>query len=141
MGHSALPAARPDAPLYARAAASVPDLARRTVAHCVAEVPFNDAEALAAMLDARGSDPAIDETWEQWIESFVAPLTAEVDEKRSADPDAVNPPSVDLVTALLGANERAFERLSRSRADPDRVERCLDALTYLWLSTVVRRQL
>lgn len=40
MGHSGLPATRPNAPLYARVATRVPDIARCTVARCAAEVPF-----------------------------------------------------------------------------------------------------
>ncbi|MBO0875011.1 MAG: TetR/AcrR family transcriptional regulator [Pseudonocardia sp.] len=87
-------------------------------------------DLILATLDARGCDPAVSELWEAWIERFVVALADAVE--RATEGTAAAPGGRELVGVLLGANERAFERLSRAGADPDAAARTVEALVAVW---------
>ena len=87
-------------------------------------------DLILATLDARGTDPAVRELWEAWIERFVVALAEAVN--RAAGATGATPSGSELVAVLLGANERAFERLSRAGADPRAANRTVEALVALW---------
>jgi TetR/AcrR family transcriptional regulator, ethionamide resistance regulator len=89
-----------------------------------------------AMLDARGEDPAVRELWDAWLDRFVAPVAAAIETQRAAGRAAPGPPAADLVTTLIAANERIFERLSRHGAGTARIEDALEALISVWVSTL-----
>lgn len=87
---------------------------------------------ILAMLDARGADPAVRELWEAWIERFVVTLSEAVDQQRVTGRAAGGPDTRELLAALLGANERTFERLSRTGASPEQARRSVEALVAVW---------
>ncbi|MEU7812851.1 TetR/AcrR family transcriptional regulator [Pseudonocardia sp. NPDC049154] len=91
---------------------------------------------ILAMLDARGGDPAVRELWDAWIDRFVAPIATRVDAHRAAGLAPPGPPAADLVAILLAANERTFERLSRTGAGPARIASALDALVAVWTAAL-----
>jgi AcrR family transcriptional regulator len=87
---------------------------------------------ILGMLDARGTDPAVRELWEAWIERFVAALTATLEQQRTSGRAAAGPATRELLSVLLGANERTFERLSRAGADVEQAGRAVEALVAVW---------
>lgn len=93
-----------------------------------------------AMIDARGTDPAVRELWDSWNDRFVGPVVSTI----SAGSDRMlrsEPELRELVRALIGANERAFERLSRTGAGAAQADRTLDALTTLWCAVLEERRI
>jgi AcrR family transcriptional regulator len=91
---------------------------------------------ILAMLDARGSDAAVRELWDAWIERFVHGIGYAVADRRAASQvvDGLDVP--DLMRALLGANERTFERLSRTGAGPEQADRAVEALVAVWSRSI-----
>ncbi|WP_169570551.1 TetR/AcrR family transcriptional regulator [Nocardioides insulae] len=92
---------------------------------------------ILAMADAPRSDPELQGLWEHWTEQFFDPL---VDALGSTWGHGDDPTPRALIAVLVGANERAFERLSRSGAGPEEVRDTIAALTTLWASIIPRRQ-
>jgi AcrR family transcriptional regulator len=91
---------------------------------------------IIAMIDARGTDAAVRELWEAWIERFVEPLAAGIELQRSTGRARPGPDPRDLIRVLLGANVATYERLSRTDPAPADVERALDALAAVWAGAV-----
>ncbi|GAA2862438.1 TetR/AcrR family transcriptional regulator [Pseudonocardia halophobica] len=89
-----------------------------------------------AMLDARGTDPAVRELWDAWIDRFVAPVAVLVEGHRQAGMAPAGVAAADLVAVLLAANERTFERLSRSGASPTLIDDALEALVAVWTAAL-----
>jgi AcrR family transcriptional regulator len=91
---------------------------------------------ILAMLDARGTDPAVRELWDAWLDRFVEPLTEGIRRQRDSGHALPGPDAADLVRVLLSANERTFERLSRADGTPDEVRRVIDALSAVWSGAI-----
>lgn len=92
---------------------------------------------ILAMLDARGLDAGVREQWDAWNDRFAVPVVAAIvagENKRTGRTEAE---IHEIVLALIGANERAFERLSRSGAGPAQIDRTLAALTALWSAGLI----
>ena len=87
-------------------------------------------DLILATLDARGTDPAVRELWEAWIERFVVALSEAVD--RATGGVGATLGGRELVAVLLGANERAFERLSRACADTGAATETVETLVAVW---------
>lgn len=91
---------------------------------------------ILAMLDARGADAAVRELWEAWIERFVSALTTSVQRQRSSGRAIPGPGVRELLGVLIGANERTFERLSRSGASPEQAALAVEALVAVWSQAI-----
>jgi AcrR family transcriptional regulator len=91
---------------------------------------------ILAMLDARGIDSGVREQWDAWNDRFTGPVVAAAIAGEHGGGQRTESELRDLVEALVGANERAFERLSRSGAGPQQIDRTLDALTTLWCAAL-----
>ncbi|GAA0615930.1 TetR/AcrR family transcriptional regulator [Sporichthya brevicatena] len=92
---------------------------------------------ILAMLDARGLDAGVREQWDAWNDRFAVPVVAAIlagETKRAGRTEAE---VHEIVLALIGANERAFERLSRSGANSAQIDRTLTALTTLWSAGLI----
>jgi AcrR family transcriptional regulator len=91
---------------------------------------------ILAMLDARGSDPAIRGLWDAWIDRFVGPVAGVIEAQRAAGRARPGQDARELVAVLIGANERAFERLSRTGAARTQIDGAIDALVAVWTSVL-----
>ncbi|ALL79705.1 hypothetical protein AD006_31640 (plasmid) [Pseudonocardia sp. EC080610-09] len=91
---------------------------------------------ILAMLEAGSVDPAVRELWDAWIDSFVAPIAERVEGHRTAGLAPAGAPAADLVAVLIAANERTFERLSRTGASPICIDSALEALIATWSATL-----
>jgi hypothetical protein len=95
-----------------------------------------------AMLDARGTDPAIGALWEAWLDRFVEPVAAAIARRQrpGAGPAPGKPVASrarELATILVAANERTFERLSRAGAPADQARETVETLADVWTSTIL----
>jgi AcrR family transcriptional regulator len=91
---------------------------------------------ILAMLDARGTDAAVRELWEAWIERFVSAIGPPVADRRTASSVDDGVDASELIRVLLGANERTFERLSRSGAGSGQADRAIEALVAVWARSI-----
>jgi AcrR family transcriptional regulator len=91
---------------------------------------------ILAVLDARGTDAAVRELWDAWIDRFVREIGQAVATRRRAcfPDDGVE--VADLVRILLSANERSFERLSRAGAGSEQAARTVEALVAVWSRSI-----
>lgn len=87
-----------------------------------------------AMLDARQTNPAVRELFDEGRASFVEPLAAMIDAERAAGNAPDGPSSVALATLLLELNDHAVERLARGDSLP--VADRIDGLITIWLRTI-----
>jgi len=89
-------------------------------------------DLILGMLDARGTDPAVREMWNAWIQRFVVTLGDAVAHKRTSGAAAPGPDPHDLMVVLLAAIERTFERMSRTGTDPDQAGDLVETLVCVW---------
>jgi AcrR family transcriptional regulator len=100
-----------------------------------------------AMLDARGTDPAIGALWEAWLDRFVEPIASAIARRQRSSaktPGGRQPASTrarELARILVAANERTFERLSRAGAPADQIRESVETLADVWTSTILVNQL
>ncbi|MBF6556349.1 MAG: TetR/AcrR family transcriptional regulator [Acidimicrobiales bacterium] len=91
---------------------------------------------ILAMLDARGSDASVRELWDGWIERFVIEVGDAVLRRRRARQADDGLDERELLHVLMAANERTFERLSRTGADHAHADRAVEALVALWSQAI-----
>lgn len=87
-----------------------------------------------AMLDARHSNAAVREFWEDDRESFVEPVASMIAAERAAGRAPDGPPAHALAAVLLELNDRSLEQLAAG--DPLPADERAEVLVTIWLRTI-----
>jgi AcrR family transcriptional regulator len=83
-----------------------------------------------AMLEARQTNPAVREMWDEGRLSFLPAVVAMIDAERASGNAPAGPDATALATVLLELNDIALERIARG--DPLPIEDRIEALITMW---------
>lgn len=88
-----------------------------------------------AILDARGSSPAVRDQWDAFQQSYVEVVADLIEAERAAGAAPPGPDATALATALLDLNDRTLERVVRATDGFD-AEQHLEAVVHVWLASI-----
>ncbi len=87
-----------------------------------------------ALLEARASSPTVRQMWDDGRADFAGAIGTMIGTERAAGRGADGPDAAALASVLLDLNDHALERHSLGSGPPR--EKHIDALTFLWLSSI-----
>jgi TetR/AcrR family transcriptional regulator, ethionamide resistance regulator len=91
---------------------------------------------LLGMLDARGQDPTVSELWDEWIDRFVEVAAEVIETQRRHGTLPAGPPARGLAAVLMGMNERAYERMSRTKMSRAQRSELAAMLADVWVAAL-----
>ncbi|CAJ1581924.1 TetR/AcrR family transcriptional regulator [[Mycobacterium] wendilense] len=89
-----------------------------------------------AILDARHSDPAVQQFWDDWLAQFVGPIAEAITVEREAGRARPGPDATTLTVTLIGTNVSLLDRIGRSGFTPELAAAAREALFHIWYHAI-----
>ncbi len=89
-----------------------------------------------AILDARHTDAAVQQFWDDWLAQFVGPIAEAIEVERDAGRARPGPDATTLTVTLIGMNVSLLDRIGRSGFTPESSEGARQSLFHIWYHAI-----